>query len=126
MLKCVYIVFTHLPLFLDMFPKPQARLEEKNDRLISKPIGLLVLWQDTSSKTSVGYFAFRLLERKHPKYTLKCLFYYSFLHLFASKDFTYNRYLSRPFLKKLVFRNLHFSSTCIHQTFSLILFPPKF
>jgi len=65
-----------------MFPKPQARLEEKNERIVSKPISLLlVLSQDTTSKTSVsssailGYFTFRLLERKHPKYTLQCLFY---------------------------------------------------
>jgi len=74
-----------------MFPKPQARLEEKNDRIVSKPISLLlVLSQDTTSKTSVsssailGYFTFRLLERKHPKYTLQCFvlcFFYTYLRL---------------------------------------------
>ncbi len=43
LIQHIYIAFTHLPLFLDMFPKPQTRLEEKNDRFTSKPTGLLVL-----------------------------------------------------------------------------------
>lgn len=43
LIQHIYIVFTHLPLFLDMFPKPQTRLEQKNDRFTSKPTGLLVL-----------------------------------------------------------------------------------
>ncbi len=43
LIQHIYIVFTHLPLFLDMFPKPQTHLEEKNYRFTSKPTGLLVL-----------------------------------------------------------------------------------
>lgn len=98
MLKQVYIVFTHLPLFLDMFPKSQARLEEKNYIIKSKPTGL------------------------QTKYTLKCLFYYTYLCLYIS--ITIN--IFKGHFSKWVFRKLHLHTPNFYTFIPIYIFTEGF